>query len=84
MFFFLEDSSCCEVVALTHQRDGDGNQEILCRVYNKIESDFSEPCDSRIIGVYQISTTSSCMKFVTKGDLQTKAMMVDSRGGGCA
>ncbi|KAK3868236.1 hypothetical protein Pcinc_026365 [Petrolisthes cinctipes] len=78
--FFLEDSSCCEVVALTHQRDDDGNQKILCRVYNRIESDFSEPCDSRIIGVYRINTTSSCMKFLTKGNLQTKAMMVDSRG----
>ena len=79
--FFLEDSSCCEVVALTHQRDNDGNQKILCRVYNGTESDFSEPCDSRIIGVYRINTTSSCMKFLTKEDLKTKAMMVDSRGG---
>ncbi|RUM32356.1 MAG: hypothetical protein DSY42_01170 [Aquifex sp.] len=57
------------------------NAQILCRVYNRTESDFSEPCDSRIIGVYRINTTSSCMKFLTKGDLQTKAMMVDSRGG---
>lgn len=78
--YFLEDSSCCEVVALTHQIDDDGNQKILCRVYNRIESDFNEPCDSRVIGVYRINTSRSCMKFLTKGDLQTKAMMVDSRG----
>lgn len=79
--FFLEDSSRCEVVALTHQKDDDGNQKMLCRVYNRTESDFSEPCDSRIIGVYRINTTSSAMKFLTKEDLQTKAMMVDNRGG---
>ncbi len=78
--FILEDSSCCEVVVLTHQRDDNGNQKILCKVYNGTESDFSEPCDSRIIGVYRINTASSCIKFLTKGDLQTKAMIVDSRG----
>lgn len=71
--FFVKDSSCCEVVALTHQRDYDGNQKILCRVY-QTESDF------RIIGVYRIITAHSCMKFLTKGDLQTKAMMMDCRG----
>ncbi len=76
--FLLEDSSCCEVVALAHQKD-DGNQKILCRVYNRKESDFSEPCDSRIIGVYRINT-SSCTKFLIK-DLQIKAMMVDNKGG---
>lgn len=79
--YILDDSSCCEVVALSHQRDDDGNQKILCRVYNKMESAFSKPCDSMLIGVYQINQAISCMKFLRKGDLQTKAMMIDSRHG---
>ena len=79
--FLLEDSSCCEVVALTNQKDDDGNQKIMCRVYSKTESDFTEPCDSRLIGAYRVNASISCMKLLTKRDLQTKAMMVDSRNG---
>ncbi len=77
--YILKDSCCCEAVAYTHQKDENGNAKILCRVYDRTDKDFSEPCDSRIIGVYRINTTSTCMKFLTKGDLQTKAMIVDKR-----
>lgn len=77
--YILKDSCCCEAVAFTHQKDENGNAKILCRVYDRTDKDFSEPCDSRIIGIYRINTTSTCMKFLTKGDLQTKAMIVDKR-----
>ncbi|XP_050719438.1 uncharacterized protein LOC127000064 [Eriocheir sinensis] len=79
--YILDDSSCCEAVALSHQRDDEGNQKILCRVYNRTESAFNDPCDSKIIGVYQINTAKSYMKFIKKSDLKTKAIMVHSRSG---
>lgn len=75
--FILDDLSCCEVLVLSHQREDNESRRILCRVYNNTESAFSEPCDSKKFGVYEINRASSCMKLMRKGDLPTKIVEME-------
>ena len=74
--FLLEDSSCCEVVALSNEQDEDGKMKPLCRVYCRAEPAFLDPCDARVIGAYRINCHNSEMKILTTRTLMTKGTMV--------
>lgn len=85
--FILENSLCCEVlcpVSCMHER---GEEELClqkckerlfkCRIYEKSESLFNKPCDSRIIETYLVHARDAVIKHIPKSRLKTKAVMVD-------
>ena len=79
--YIIDDSSSCEVVALTNEKDEQQKKMLLCRVYVRAKAAFVEPCDSRIIGVYQVHTDTACMKLLPERSLERKAIMVEEDHG---
>lgn len=73
--FVLEDTSCCEVIRTINVPD----QEVsfMCRVYERAEPLFMEPCDSRIIGVYRVHTKNAHMRAVPAECLTWRAIRLE-------
>ena len=77
--YILSDSCCCEVVHKTNQQDDNGNEQYLCRVYERTEALFTTPCDSRIIGAHKANPRLASMKVLSSQALQRKAIMLEVR-----
>jgi len=83
--FILENSSCCEVLRLVScvtERSVEVcsqacNNTFECRVYEKSEPLFGEPCDSRLIGTYVVSARDAVILHISAERLKTKAIMVE-------
>ena len=75
--YILSTVSCCEVVAITNKiHDEENNRELLCRVYERTEPLFREPCDSRIVGIYSAYTRHTHMQIIPENKLERRAIMI--------
>ncbi|KAL3859401.1 hypothetical protein ACJMK2_009624 [Sinanodonta woodiana] len=74
--YIISNSSYCEVVAITNEEDDEQFRKLLCRVYEKSQPLFLQPCDSRTTGIYQVHERHSHMKMISESCLERKAMMV--------
>jgi len=79
--FVVNDDSCCEVVAGSNDKDDDGSNKFLCRVYNMTEPAFVKPCDSRLIGVYKTNSEHSRLKLLSRSCLDRRAIMTKKANG---
>ena len=75
--FILTDLTCCEVVEKVGNPNQNGNELCLCRVYEKTETLFASPCDSRLIGVHKATVRRTTMKVLPSHLLQRKAIKID-------
>ena len=79
--YILANSSCCEVVSNSNQRDQEGEELFLCRLYKKTQPVFSSPCDSRLIGAYVVKDRNARMKLIARKLLSKKAVMIEQGQG---
>ena len=79
--YIIDDTSCCEVLAVTHEVDDDQHKKYLCIVYKRTMSCFLEPCDSRIIGGYQASYRNTKMQVLSSMKFRKRAMLIDENQG---
>ena len=72
---YVSGNSCYQVV---HEHDGrdEAGKMFVCRVYNKSEAMFTNPCDSRIVGIHKVSVKSASMKVVSSSILKKQAIVV--------
>lgn len=75
--FIIDQRTCCEVVAKTNQKDQEGNILLLCRLYERPDALFLEPCDSRIISVFKAARRNSRMKLIPMDCLRSQAILID-------
>ncbi len=75
--FILTDLTCCEVVDKVGNPDQNGNELYLCRVYERTDTLFSSPCDSRLIGVHKATVRWTTMKVLPSHQLKRKAIKID-------
>jgi len=76
---FVSDSrKCCEALACTNEKDDQGNQQFLCRIYHQCGPLFGEPCDSRIIGAYTVHPNDCSVKVLSSVSLETPAIMIEN------
>lgn len=78
--FVLSDFQCCEVISVVNAT-GYGDRMVLCRVYDRLEQLFMQPCDSRLIGVYKAQVRHSRMKELSQRLLVRKAFLIDAEDG---
>ncbi|MGH0131323.1 UNVERIFIED_CONTAM: hypothetical protein FKN15_045547 [Acipenser sinensis] len=72
------DTVCCEVTAITHEKDDDDNTKmLLCRVFERVEPYFTQLCDSRIIGCYKAHLRDANMKICSAKSIIRRAMMIE-------
>ncbi|CAB4013323.1 Hypothetical predicted protein [Paramuricea clavata] len=74
--YILGDSSCCIVVDETHQFQYE-EKMFSCRIYNRSEPMFVQPCDSRLVGVYKVKEQNSCIKLLPASTLKRQAIAVE-------
>jgi hypothetical protein len=74
--YILGDSSCCIVVDETHQFQYE-ERMFSCRIYNRSEPMFVQPCDSRLVGVYKVKEQNSCIKLLPASTLKRQAIAVE-------
>lgn len=72
----LENSLCCQVVEETRDEDEGGRALFLCRVYSRSEPLFSEPCDSRLIGVHKVNEKATHMQLIAENLLGKQAVVI--------
>lgn len=75
--YILTNSSCCEVIDKTDHHDEIGNQLYMCRVYERTEPLFNNPCDSRLVDVHKGNQRWTTVKMLSAQCLHKKAIMVD-------
>ena len=75
--FVLNNSSCCEVVNRHGEPDGRGDQLFCCRVYERTEPYFVNPCDSRLVGIHKANLRWTCLRLLSSRLLTKRAMKVD-------
>ena len=75
--FLLTGSSCCEVVDNVGNLDENGNELYRCRVYERTDTLFTTPCDSRLIGVHKATVRWTTMKVLPSHLLKRKAIKID-------
>ncbi|XP_060754279.1 uncharacterized protein LOC132865788 [Neoarius graeffei] len=68
--FVLPNHSCCEVIHAVNMPE----DSFMCRVYEHSEAVFTEPCDSRIIGVYSVHRRNAHMRVVSAERLTMRAI----------
>lgn len=73
--YVLDNKSCCEVIS--EQKD-----YYLCRVYEHTEPFFKEPCDSRIVNVFQVHRKNGQMKKLPAAELTNRAIRMDGNNRG--
>jgi len=74
--FILAEGHCCEAI---EEREVDGSQMLLCKVFEKTEPLFRDPCDSRILGCFKAQSRHSVMKLIPEWQLTRNAIMVERR-----
>ncbi len=79
--YILSQSSACEVIAETRQKDEDGNSMFLCRVYCRLGACFRDPCDSRIIGVHKGHYRNTRMEVIPTIRLNRPAILIEENEG---
>lgn len=72
--FILDDKSCCEVLEKTNQFDANG-MLYKCRVYGHLNPFFDQPCDSRVVKVWQTSNRWTEIKLLSSVCFQQKGLM---------
>ena len=72
--FILTDSACCEVVQKLDYVDHNGNEQFSCRVYQRTEALFVNPCDSRLAGVFKANARWTTMKVLSSQALTRNAI----------
>ena len=75
--YILSESSCCEVREETNERSEDGEQLFLCRIYKNSENAYTEPCDSKVIGVHKVNRRNTTMQMIPYHRLNRKALMFE-------
>ena len=75
--FILSDSACCEVVEKLSNVNDNGDEQFSCRVYQRTDALFANPCDSRLIGVFQVNQRWTTIKVLSSHDLTKKAIKVE-------
>lgn len=73
--FILDEGKCCE--AIEERESDDGCQMLLCKLFEKTEPLFRDPCDSRILGCFKVQSRHAVMKLIPKRQLTRKAIMVE-------
>ncbi|XP_058260359.1 uncharacterized protein LOC131362404 [Hemibagrus wyckioides] len=79
--FILGEGKCCEAIEERDELDESGSPMILCKVFEKSEPYFRDPCDSRIIGCFKVHSRQSVMKLVPEWQLTRTAIMVEKNKG---
>jgi hypothetical protein len=74
--FVLSKTSCCETVSVTNETDSDGKRLVLCRVYRYADAKFTDPCDSRTVGIYKFKCSKAIMRMLPESALSCKAILV--------
>jgi hypothetical protein len=83
--YILKNSVCCEVVKVMDSANdglilvnGTSRNEAAfqCRVYEKGQPLFCNPCDSRILGVFLVKTHDYTIAELQYSELKTRAIMV--------
>ena len=72
--FILTDSACCEVVQKLDYVDHNSNEQFSCRVYQRTEALFVNPCDSRLVGVFKANARWTTMKVLCSQALTRNAI----------
>jgi len=75
--FILDEGKCCE--AIEERESDDGCQMMLCKLFEKTQPLFGDPCDSRILGCFKVQSSHAVMKLIPKRQLTRKAIMVEKR-----
>lgn len=75
--YILEHRTCCEVVAKTNNKDDEGKTMMLCRIYERPDPLFMEPCDSRLVGSFKASQRRSRMKLIPSDCLKNHAILIE-------
>ena len=81
--YIIEGDMCCEVRRITDEKDENGENLIMCRVYPNPEALNRTPWDSRIIGAFKVTWRNSYMKLVRQSALHRRAMMIDKGNNSC-
>ena len=72
--YIVENSVCCMVTA--EVVDSQCKEKMFCcRVYDRSDPRFVDPCDSRIIGVHSVSNRNSRMKLLPASSLKKRALV---------
>ena len=74
--YIMNNLSCCEVVEITNEQDEQPNKMLLCRVYERTQALFAQPCESHLVGIYKVDTRGARMKMVSDICLDKKAIMI--------
>ncbi len=74
--FILNEGKCCEAIEEREESD-DGCQMLLCKLFEKTEPLFRDPCDSRILACFKVQSTHAVMKLIPEWQLTRKAIMVE-------
>ena len=70
--FILSDSACCEVVEKLGYVNDNGDEQFSCRVYQQTDALFANPCDPRLIGVFQANQRWTTIKVLSSHNLTKK------------
>ena len=54
---------------------------MVCRVHERAEAMFMQPCDSRILGSYRVPMCYARVKILATHSLERKAIMVEEDNG---
>lgn len=79
--YVLDKFHCCEVKRRTNEKDEQGNAMYLCRIYTNGQKLFSEPCDSRLIGVIAFRRAIQDMKLLGDNQLKKRAIRIEEGNG---
>ncbi|KAI2645785.1 Large tegument protein deneddylase [Labeo rohita] len=77
--FILHEGKCCEAIEEREESDDSGCQMLLCKLFEKTEALFRDPCDSRILGCFKVQSRHAVMKLIPERQLTRQAIMVEKR-----
>lgn len=78
--YICDNGKCCEVVAITNEDDENGVKKLLCRIYERTESLFMEPCNSTLVGTYAAHPRHTRMQVMRQEQVHRNALMVRQAG----
>lgn len=68
--YILAGAKCCEAIE-------ERNDMVLCKVFQRVDPLFTDPCDSRIIGCFRVKRSECVMKLVPECELTKQALMIE-------